>query len=127
MRLRANDRCPIHNGRRDCCGRAEAGVGRIGRKYESLGPGITKIPDEHHPRGYRVRRSKSAMNRLLAKKVVEQKGICSLCNLPMTDAREIGPDHTDPRGMGGARKDDHEDNITACHNECNREKGSRRL
>lgn len=125
MKLSAKQLCPLHR-RRDCCGRAEAGVGRIGRKYESLGPGITKIPDEHHPRGYRVRRSKSAMNRLLTKKVEEQKGLCGICHLPMTDAREIDPDHIEPRGNGGCWRDDDESNIRATHRSCNLEKGSRR-
>jgi hypothetical protein len=32
------------------------------------------------------------------------------------------PDHIDPRGMGGARRDDHPDNIQAAHFWCNGER-----
>jgi hypothetical protein len=41
-----------------------------------------------------------------------------------TSYNDIVPDHIDPRGMGGARRDDHPDNIQAVHFWCNGEKGS---
>jgi hypothetical protein len=37
------------------------------------------------------------------------------------------PDHIDPRGMGGAYRDDHPQNIQAVHFWCNSEKGSTRI
>jgi hypothetical protein len=37
------------------------------------------------------------------------------------------PDHISPKGMGGAWRDDHPDNIQAAHWWCNGEKGSRRI
>lgn len=40
--------------------------------------------------------------------------------------RRIVPDHRDPKGMGGARRDDHPDNIQATHWWCNEGKGSTR-
>ena len=44
-----------------------------------------------------------------------------------TDYNEIVPDHIEPKGMGGAWRDDHPDNIQAVHRRCNLQKGSRRL
>lgn len=132
MRLAVNELCLIHR-RRDCCGR-EVPKSRIGMptgggktRYLSFEPGVTRIPDEHHPRHYRERRSPSAMKRLLKRKVDEQEGLCAICHQPFTDARDIVPDHIKPRGMSAARRDDHPDNIQAAHSLCNLEKGSRRL
>jgi hypothetical protein len=132
MKLAAAELCLIHR-RRDCCGR-EALKSRIGAptggrrtRYVSFEPGVVRIPDEHHPRGYRERRSPSAMKRLLKRKVEEQEKLCGICIKPFTDARDIVPDHIEPRGMQAARRDDHPDNIQAAHSLCNLEKGSRRL
>lgn len=132
-KLKANQLCPVH-GRRNCCGRNDgsgpaptlSSTSVMRRKYESFEPGVSRIPDEHHPRGYRERRSRSAMRRLLDKKITAQHRICPLCEKPMDDYREIAPDHIEPRGMGGSRRDDHPDNIQATHSLCNLEKGSRR-
>jgi 5-methylcytosine-specific restriction endonuclease McrA len=66
------------------------------------------------------------MRKLLNRKVVEQKGICAICNKPFTDYGDVVPDHKGPKGMGGARRDDHPDNIQATHRLCNLEKGSQR-
>lgn len=131
MKLAANELCWIHR-RRDCCGRKErkslVAVPTGGRRvYSSFEPGVTRIPDEHHPRGYRERRSRSAMRRLLKRKVEEQENICGICDKPFMDARDIVPDHKEPKSFGGARRDDHPDNIQAAHSDCNLEKGSKRL
>jgi hypothetical protein len=132
MRLKTNQLCMIHN-RRDCCGRRQtksiqlsSGGGPAKRKYASFEPGVTLIPDEHHPRGYRERRSPAAMRRVLERKVKTQGKRCGICSLPFTDSREIVPDHIVPKGSGGAWHDDHPDNIQAAHSDCNMKKGSRR-
>jgi hypothetical protein len=39
----------------------------------------------------------------------------------------VVPDHKNPKGMGGAWRDDHSDNIQATHWWCNGEKGSTRI
>jgi hypothetical protein len=39
---------------------------------------------------------------------------------------EIELCHKEPKGMGGARRDDHTDNLTLACRICNRENGSRR-
>lgn len=126
MKLGLKDRCPIHN-RFDCCGRKERKKSAIKSKWVQIGPGIYKIVDPHHPRGYRIRRSKSAMTKLLEKKVIEQYCACCICLELFTDAADITPEHKEPRGIGGAWRDDHEDNIGAAHSWCNGEKGSKRI
>jgi hypothetical protein len=53
-------------------------------------------------------------------------GNVRFCQMSFTNYSDIVPDHIDPRGMGGARRDDHPDNIQAVHFWCNGEKGSTR-
>jgi hypothetical protein len=59
------------------------------------------------------------MRKLLKRKVADQKGICAICHEEFTDYNDIVPDHRDPKGMGGAWRDDHPDNIQATHWWCN--------
>jgi hypothetical protein len=54
-----------------------------------------------------------------------QKGLCGICHLPVSLEAAV-TDHKEPRGMGGARRDDRQANIRATHHMCNMEKGSRR-
>lgn len=126
MRLGRRDRCPLHH-RFDCCGRAAKKKSPIKSTWVKIGPGTFKIDDPHHPRGYRVRRSKSAMKKLVIEKVGEQENLCCDCGKPFTDMAEVTPEHLTPRGIGAAWRDDHEDNIGAAHSWCNVEKGSRRI
>jgi hypothetical protein len=87
---------------------------------------MQRIEDSHHPRGYRELRSKAEMRKLLDRKIVEQNRQCAICHVAFTHCYDIVPDHIDPRGMGGSRRDDHPDNIQAVHFWCNGEKGSTR-
>ena len=64
--------------------------------------------------------------RLLNRKIVEQNRQCAICEVAFTSYNDIVPDHIDPRGMGGSRRDDHPENIQAVHFWCNGEKGSTR-
>jgi hypothetical protein len=50
-----------------------------------------------------------------------------LCHEEFTDYNDIVPDHKHPKGMGGASRDDHPDNIQTTHWWCNEEKGSTRM
>ena len=59
------------------------------------------------------------MRRLLNRKVVVQDTECALCHVKFTNCADIVPDHINPRGMGGAWRDDHADNIQAAHWRCN--------
>jgi 5-methylcytosine-specific restriction endonuclease McrA len=119
MKLRTNELCPIHRSR-FCCGRA---MQRDNRK--AWAP-IRRIEDPHHARGFRELRSPAEMRKLLNRKILEQKGKCAICKRDFTDYEEIVPDHIEPRGLGGGKRDDHPDNIQAVHRRCNFRKGSRR-
>ena len=120
MKLRRNEYCPIHRSL-FCCGREKA------RKERRFQLGVQRIEDAHHPRGYRELRSKAEMRKLLNRKIVEQDKKCAICRETFTNYDEIVPDHIEPKGMGGAWRDDHSDNVQAVHRRCNLEKGSRRL
>lgn len=120
MKLRRNEFCPIHHSR-FCCGREKPSGDCRARL------GVRRIDDPHHPRGYRELRSHAEMRKLLNRKIVEQEGRCAVCNEPFTDYSDVVSDHKVPNGMGGARRDDHPDNIQAAHRLCNSEKGSKRV
>ena len=123
MRLRRNEHCPIHRSL-FCCGREPI---REERKATTIRIGVQRVKDPHHPRGYRELRSAAEMRKLLNRKIVEQDRKCAICHEEFTDYNDIVPDHRDPKGMGGAWRDDHPDNIQATHFWCNEEKGSTRI
>jgi 5-methylcytosine-specific restriction endonuclease McrA len=120
MRLRGNELCPIHNSA-SCCGR------ELMPKPRLIRLGIQRVEDPHHPRGYRELRSPAEMRKLLNRKIVQQGGICAICHEDFTDYNDVVPDHKNPKGMGGAWRDDHPENIQAAHWWCNGEKGSTRV
>ncbi len=72
-------------------------------------------------------RSPAEMRKLLKRKVAEQNGMCTICHEEFTDYNDVVPDHKNPKGMGGALRDDHPYNIQAVHCWCNSEKGSTRI
>lgn len=130
MKLKRNERCPIHR-RRDCCGRAEifTYVRKAHTKWEQVRPGVRRIRDEHadHPDGYRYKLSPAEMKKVLNQKIAKQSGQCAECGITFSDYSQVEPDHIKPKGMQGGRADDRESNIRAlCHN-CNFSKGSRRI
>ena len=88
--------------------------------------GVRRIDDSQHPRGYREIRSNAEMRKLMDRKIAAQSGMCALCAGQFTDYNDTVPDHINPRGMGGAWRDDHPDNIQVVHWWCNGEKGSSR-
>jgi hypothetical protein len=108
MRLRPNEFCPIHRST-SCCGRELMPRSRLIRL------GVQRIEDPHHPRGYRELRSPAEMRKLLNRKIVQQGCICAICHEDFTDCNDVVPDHKTPKGMGGAWRDDHPDNIQATH------------
>jgi hypothetical protein len=67
------------------------------------------------------------MRKLLNRKIASQDRKCALCAAEFTDYSDVVPDRINPRGMGGAWRDDHPDNIQAVHWWCNGEKGSSRI
>ena len=126
MKLKAKQWCPIHRRRSGCCGRAEQKASPYRSKWETVRPGVRRIRDEYarHPDGYRYKLSKAEMEKVLVKKVAEQHGDCSICKQPLEDMNDVVPDHIDPRGMGGAWRDDRPENIGGAHSLCNQRKGS---
>ena len=64
------------------------------------------------------------MRKLLNRKIVKQGGKCAICHKEFSDYSDIVPDHREPKGMGGAWRDDHPGNIRAAHWWCNSGKGS---
>src|SRR5579864_9300099 len=89
MKLRRNERCPIHNSL-FCCGRQQ-----IATRRRAWAP-IQRIEDPHHPRGYRELRSPAEMKKLLKRKIAEQGKKCGICGDPFTDFKDVVPDHIDP-------------------------------
>jgi hypothetical protein len=121
MKLRRNEFCPIHRSL-SCCGREPVQKTRRVKQF-----GVQRIDDPNHPRGYRELRSNREMRRLMNRKITEQRGKCGICEEAFTNYSDIVPDHIHPKGMGGAWRDDHPDNIQAAHWWCNGEKGSSRI
>src|SRR4029077_1586130 len=119
MRLRSNELCPVHRST-SCCGR------ELLPKPKLIRIGVQRVEDPHHTRGYRELRSPGEMRKLLNRKIRQQAGICAICHEEFTDYNDVVPDHRNPKGMGGAWRDDHPDNIQATHWWCNGEKGSMR-
>jgi hypothetical protein len=120
MRLRRNQVCPIHRSQ-FCCSREAIPKNRRARQI-----GIRCIDDPQHPRGYREIRSNAEMRKLMDKKTAAQNGECAICKERFTNYNDIVPDHINPRGMGGAWRDDQPENIQAVHWWCNGEKRSTR-
>lgn len=118
MKLRRNELCPIHRSR-FCCGRERL---KANRRFWAP---VRRIEDPHHPRGYRELRSPSEIRKLLNRKMVAQNMKCGICKRDFTDYEDIVPDHIEPRGLGGGKRDDHPENIQAVHRKCNLKKGSK--
>jgi len=62
MKLRRNQLCPIHRSL-FCCGREQI------QRQRTLQPGIRRVEDPHHQRGYRELRSPAEMRKVLNRKI----------------------------------------------------------
>ncbi len=85
MRLRRNQYCPLHNSP-TCCGRE-----LLPNRPRLIRLGVQRIEDPYHPRGYRELRSPAEMRKLLNRKIVEQNGICPICQEEFSDYGDIVP------------------------------------
>ena len=112
MKLRKNERCPIHNGYY-CCGRER----KPSDKRQKSGP-VQVLADG------RLKCSPAELRRRTLILLKKQNGLCGICGFPISDIRDLVPDHKRPRGMGGAFRDDSWDNLQAAHRVCNGLKGS---
>jgi hypothetical protein len=124
--LRKGEFCPLHKSY-FCCGRAKP-TKKQKAKGLTVQPGVRRIDDEFHPRGYRERCSVAELRRRKHKLMAAAELTCFYCggDLRQSDYREIALCHKEPKGMGGARHDDHFDNLVLAHASCNLENGSRR-
>jgi hypothetical protein len=77
------------------------------RSVASNNWGMQRIEDPHHSRGYRELRSNTEIRRLDNRKIVEQNKTCGICHDLFTSYNDIVPDDINPKGMGGAWRDDH--------------------
>lgn len=133
LKLKPNERCPLHPNDWHCSCRpvvksrpVTPAEKKAAGKWYQVGPGIQRIDDKHHPRGFREKRTVAALRPILMQKIQDQDALCAICGKPMDDLANIAPDHIDPKGSGGAWHDDHESNIQAVHHHpCNLEKGSK--
>lgn len=91
MRLRRNERCPIHQSL-FCCGRDP--IRKERKATIVIRMGVQRVEDPHHPRGYRELRSPAEMRKLLNRKIVEQDRKCATCHEEFTDYSDVAPDHT---------------------------------
>ena len=128
MMLKPKEFCPIHRNFTCACHRMGKAPRTWVSKWETVRPGVRRIKDQFadHPDGYRYKLSSVAMRQLLLKKIRE-KNECCICLKPFETMDGIVPEHRNPKGMGGARRDDRESNIGPAHSECNMDKGSKRL
>lgn len=93
-----------------------------------MSAGVWRIDDPSHPRGYRELCSPAVLRKRKVRLVESRiNPECWLCGEVFTDYNDIELEHKKPKGMNGARRDDHWDNLALAHSRCNSEKGSRRI
>jgi 5-methylcytosine-specific restriction endonuclease McrA len=89
--------------------------------------GVRRIDDPFHPRGYREICTDEELRRRKLLKMEEPMHLCGICWLPLSDdPNHVQLDHIKSKGMGGAQRDDHLDNLQATHPGCNMRKGSKK-
>lgn len=123
MKLAPKAKCPIHNGRRDCCGRAEvhryAQVKKSGHGiWEPIGPGRWRATDGSG----RERFSKAAIRRR-KDSLLRAGTLCAACGEKFSDYRDVELAHIHGKGLGGAFRDDGDRNTTLMHMKANRIQG----
>lgn len=116
-RLKAGQPCPLHRGRKDCCGRAPF-TPRPGKNPQRFG--ITFMADGREicsPAKLRERKDQ----------MIRRGDSCGFCGEAFTDYSEIELCHDKSKGSGGFKKDDSWGNIFLGHKAENCEQGSRPL
>lgn len=126
-RLTSRQWCPLHRSF-FCCGREQKNRERQKKRQSRFQPthGVRIVVDSFHPRGYREICSRAELKRRKHKMLASGIRACFYCEKDFEDYRQIVVAHKEPKGMGGARHDDHPDNLTLAHKSCNLENGSRR-
>jgi 5-methylcytosine-specific restriction endonuclease McrA len=125
-RLRQNQFCPLHRSFY-CCGRKSRAELKPKQARKQFLNGVTVIEDQFHPRGFRERCSQAELSRRKDKMLKAGQTTCFYCQKEFELYSEIVVAHIEPKGMGGARHDDHESNLTLSCKNCNLQNGSKRL
>ena len=124
-RLRSRELCPLHKSY-FCCGRKSPLERKnTAPKFRARSEAVEIIQDEFHPRGYREKCSPSELRRR-KHELIRDRASCLYCPEPFTSYSEIDLAHKEPKGMGGARHDDHRSNLGLAHRACNHANGSKR-
>jgi len=127
-RLRKRELCPLHRSY-FCCGRQSAGTMRHPWKVRQNKPrrlSVERIEDPHHPRGYREICSLAEQRKRKHELLSQPDPHCFYCKRPFVLYDEVDLAHILPKGMGGATRDDHRNNLALAHKSCNRLNGSKR-
>jgi hypothetical protein len=124
--LRKGEMCPLHKSFY-CCGRVRPEEKKRNQPFPSRN-GVRHVEDTFHPRGYREICSASELRRRKHALMSRGELKCFYCHgdLRKEEYADIDLCHIEPKGMGGARHDDHLDNLILGHRSCNLENGSRR-
>jgi hypothetical protein len=127
--LKPGERCPLHRSMRCIC----HGPQETRPPRQHVGP-VRRVEDPHHPHGYREICSPAELRRRKHRLIADDPRcwICVAAEKPEEECRfqsyeEIDLEHKEPKGMNGARHDDHMTNLALAHRVCNSEKGSRRI
>ncbi len=102
-------------------------IGKIisGFEPEELGstprrPAIRKVSAKQAAR-------QANLNKIRIRWWNEGRHECGICHYKINSFDDYVLDHRKPRGMGGGKRDDSEENLQPAHFWCNTEKGSRRI
>lgn len=128
-RLRKSEFCPLHGGF-GCVCKGNQRPGPRPDKHKKRVRGVLRIDDPHHPRGYREDCSPAELRRRKHWLLINNP-VCMYCG---KNFREDGSEYSDihlahkeSKGMGGAKHDDHLDNLGLAHAAENLANGSRRV
>jgi hypothetical protein len=115
MKLRPNERCPIHRGSKTCCGRAQERprAERPVPKYRLISLGTKLYPDGH------IERTPAAL-RARKDSLLRQCCPCAACGQLFTEYSQVELAHRLAKGMNGWKRDDSDSNTTLMHFLANR-------
>lgn len=92
---------------------------------ECIQPGVYRYQDGREVCELKSSAGKAEYARRRGVAWLKQGGRCAICQRYILLAYATS-DHINPRGMGGGRRDDRQENIQATCFQCNSEKGSKR-
>jgi len=89
--------------------------------------GVTVVEDPHHPRGFRELCSPAELKRRKDNMIRAGQTTCFYGGEQFENYNDIVVAHKEPKGMDGARRDDHISNLTLSCSRHNLENGSKRI